>query len=498
MRVAKLHKYIAKEDMMDNLQFIRQTTEEKAGLIAGVNQGVWKCAEFGYEETESSALIADTLKQEGFSVSLGVGGIPTAIEASWGEGKPVIGILGEYDALPNLSQEAGVAEHRPIPGKRCGHGCGHSALGAGAVGAAVIIKEWLKASGSKGTVKFFGCPAEETGFGKAFMAKAGCFSGLDAALTWHPMDTNITVAARMVGYYKVRFDFKGRTAHAGMNPQDGRSALDACELMNMGVNYLREHIISQARVHYAYLDAGGDAPNVVQATASLLYFVRAPKLSDCAAILDRIKKIANGAALMTETEVKITVLGGLSDVIPNATLAKVMSDSFLEAGGPDFDEADYEVARRFLDILPEDAKAKVLAQGAKLNGISEEEFAKRPLNTAVIPFSERMLEIVATGSSDVGDVSYIVPTAQLSAATAIPGTSAHTWQFTGQVGTGIGDKGSIAAARAIALTAAKLYEDPELIEKAKAELYAETGGKYECPIPDGISYTEVNPKAEQH
>lgn len=482
---------------MDTLHFIREAAAQKAPLITQVNRAVWQSAEFGYEEAESSAHIAQTLRDEGFSVQMGAGGLPTAIEASYGAGGPVIGILGEYDALPNLSQEAGVAEARPIPGKRCGHGCGHSALGAGAVGAAVLVKEWLAASGVPGTVKFFGCPAEETGFGKAFMAKAGCFSGLDAALTWHPADMNAAVAMRMVAYYKVRFDFKGRTAHAGACPEQGRSALDACELMNVGVNYLREHIISQARVHYAYLDCGGDAPNVVQEHGSLLYFVRAPKLADSAAILERIKKIARGAALMTETEVKITVLGGMSDVVPNPTLAKLLSDCFVQAGGPDFGEEEYAIARRYLDALDAQKRAAVLAQGAKLNGLSQEEFARRPLNTVVLPFQPEMMKIVATGSSDVGDVSYLVPTAQLGAATVIPGTGAHTWQFTGQVGTGIGDKGSVAAARAIALAAARLYEQPELLKTAKEELLAETGGQYTSPIPDGISHTDVNPKAPQ-
>ncbi|WP_418454317.1 amidohydrolase [Allofournierella sp.] len=479
---------------MDTLQFIRQTAAEKAALISQVNRGVWQSAEFGYSETESSALIAQVLRGEGFAVQTGTGGLPTALEATWGQGAPVIGILGEYDALPNLSQEAGVAEPRPIPGQKCGHGCGHSALGAGAVGAALILKEWLQATGTAGTVKFFGCPAEETGFGKAFMAKAGCFAGLDAALTWHPMDMNAAMAVRTVAYYKVRFDFKGRTAHAGACPEQGRSALDACELMNVGVNYLREHIISQARVHYAYLDCGGDAPNVVQERASLLYFVRAPKLTDSAAILERIKKIAQGAALMTETEVTATVLGGLSDTVPNPTLSKLLSDSFTALGGPDFGEEEYAIARRYLAALAPEARAAVLAQGAKLNGVTEDEFALRPLNTAVIPFQPQMMAVVTTGSSDVGDVSYLVPTAQLTAATAIPGTGPHTWQFTGQVGTSIGDKGSQAAARAIALAAARLFEQPALLETAKQELLAETGGRYQSPIPSGISYTDVNPK----
>lgn len=477
--------------------FIRDTARQKAACIDRLNRAIWDLAEFGYEEQGSSQLIADTLRAEGFAVETGIGGIPTALCASYGSGKPVIGILGEYDALPGLSQQAGVAAPSPIPGQACGHGCGHSALGAGAAGAAILVKEWLAATGNSGTVKFFGCPAEETGFGKAFLVKAGCFDGLDAAFSWHPMDINAPMNVRTVAYYKVRFDFHGRTSHAGAAPEQGRSALDACELMNVGVNYLREHVISSARIHYAYLDCGGDAPNVVQENASLLYFVRAPRLEQAAQILERVKKIAQGAALMTETEATITVLGGISDCVPNQALAQLLSDSYQAMGAPDWTEEDLQVARRFLDALPQEQRAAVVRRGAQLNGVSEEEFTKAPLHNRVIPFAPSMMDRLMTGSSDVGDVSYQVPTAQLTAAVGIPGTGAHTWQLTAQVGSSIGGTASVAAARAIALAAARLCGQPELLESAKAQLLQETGGKYLCPIPDGIRYTDVNPKAKQ-
>ena len=261
--------------------------------------------------------------------------------------------------------------------------------------------------------------------------------------------------------------------------------------MNVGVNYLREHIISNARVHYAYLDVGGQAPNVVQDHAALLYFVRAPKLSQSAEIMERINNCARGAALMTGTEVSIKVLGGLCDLIPNRAAAQILSDAYVDMGGPEFDETDYEIARRFLAILPDDKKQQIISNGAKYNGISEEEFAERPLNTAVRPFDPAMMNIIMTGSTDVGDVSYIVPTAQLGAATAIPGTGAHTWQMTAQVGTSIGDKGALAAASAIALACARVYEDPSVCEEAKKELLAATGGKYTSPIPDDITYDQA-------
>ena len=465
---------------MEKKQFICDMVAEKADVIAGINQAVWDFAEFGYHEEKSAEKIKEVLRVEGFEVESGLAGIATSFVGRFGSGKPVIGILAE------LSQEAGVARPCPISGKEYGHGCGHSALGAGAVGAAIAVKEYLKKTGQPGTVELYGCPAEETGFGKTFMVKDHCFDHLDMAFCWHPMDGNMSMSVRTVAYYKVRFDFKGRTAHAGAAPHLGRSALDACELMNVGVNYLREHIISDARVHYAYLDCGGKAPNVVQERGSLLYFVRAPKLSQCSEILERIKKIAKGAALMTETEVEIKVLGGMSDNIPNPTASRLLSDAFLETGAPDFGEKEYAIAREFLAIMPEEQRARVIANGAKQNGISPEEFARRPLNTFILPYSDGMRSKVMTGSSDVGDVSYRVPTAQITAAVGVPETGAHTWQMTAQVGSSIGDKASLAVSRAIALACVKVYEDPSVIGQAKKELLEETGGVYISPIPDGI------------
>ncbi|OUQ15487.1 aminobenzoyl-glutamate utilization protein B [Lachnoclostridium sp. An14] len=470
---------------MDNKERIRQIAEEKAGVIGQMNRDVWSYAESGYKEFKSAAKLEEVLREEGFQVEAGIADIETAFVGTYGNGGPVIGIMGEYDALPNLSQQAGVAKRCPIEGQSYGHGCGHSALGAGAVGAALIVKKFLEDTGMPGTIKVFGCPAEEAGFGKGFMAKAGCFDGLDMAFSWHPMDMNMCFP-RSVANYKVRFDFKGKTSHAGASPELGRSALDACELMNVGVNYLREHVVSDARIHYAYLDCGGDAPNIVQGHASVLYFVRAPRLSMSAEILERIKKIAQGAALMTETEVSVKVLGGLSDFIPNPTASTLLSDAFIAQGGPDFGEEEYAIAREFLAAMPEEQREKSLAAGAKMNGLTKEEFAKRPLNTTVIPYTEKVRESLSTGSTDVGDVSYLVPTGQYTAAVGIPGTGPHTWQFAAQVGTSIGDKASVAIARAMAYACTFVYEKPELAGQAKKELLEETGGVYNCPIPDDV------------
>ena len=471
---------------MEKKQTICNIATQKEDVIAGINQAVWNYAEYGYQEEKSAAKIVETLRKEGFEVEEGIAEIPTAFVGRFGSGKPVIGILAEYDALPELSQRAGVASPCPIEGKKFGHGCGHSALGAGAAGAAIIVKEYLKNHQMSGTVELYGCPAEETGFGKAFMVKAGCFDHLDMAFSWHPMDKNSVWGTRAVAYYKVRFNFKGLTAHAGGAPHLGRSALDACELMNVGVNYLREHIITDARVHYAYLDCGGEAPNIVQDHASLLYFVRAPRLAQSAEILERIKKIAQGAALMTETSVEIKVLGGLSDNIPNNTASKLLSDAYQETGAPDFGEEEFIIARKFLDAMSPEQRERVIKKGAKDNGVTEEEFAAHPLNTSIVPYTPAMRNILMTGSTDVGDVSYRVPTGQITAATGVPETGAHTWQMTAQVGSSIGDKASVAAARAIALACVKVYENPSLTEIAKQELLDETGGEYLSPIPDDV------------
>ncbi|HJC65228.1 MAG TPA: hypothetical protein H9931_00705 [Candidatus Enterocloster excrementigallinarum] len=284
----------------------------------------------------------------------------------------------------------------------------------------------------------------------------------------------------------MRFDFTGTSSHASSAPEQGRSALDACELMNVGVNYLREHVPSSVRIHYAYLDCGGDAPNVVQSHASLLYYVRSPRLSLCGEILERVKKIAQGAAMMTETEVKIRVLGGLNDYIPNPTASKLIADAFVAFGGPDFDEEEFAIARKFLVAMPEEERKKAIAAGAKLNGLSQEEFAARPLSTAAEHYSEKVRETLMPGSTDVGDVSHIAPTGQYMVSAVVMGTGDHTWQFTAQIGTSIGDKAGQAIARAIALACAQVYENPVLAEQARKELLEETGGVYISPIPDGM------------
>ena len=470
---------------MDSKTRIHEIAEEKASVIAGMNQAVWDYAEFGYQEVKSAAYLTGVLEKEGFQVERGVAGMDTAFVGTYGSGKPVIGILGEYDALPNLSQKAGVAKRCPIEGKHYGHGCGHSALGAGAVGAALIVKQFLEEAGLPGTVKIFGCPAEETGFGKCFMVKEHCFDDLDLCFSWHPMDSNMCFP-RSVAYYKVRFDFTGRTSHAGGAPELGRSALDACELMNVGVNYLREHIISDARIHYAYRDVGGIAPNVVQGHSCVHYFVRAPKSWQVQEIYKRVIDVAEGAAKMTGTEMTYELYAGLSDYIPNHVLSEVLHESMEEIGAPDFDEKDFELARKFFFETATEAEleAKKADLKKKFGAENLEKILEHPLHTTIAPLV--WTGAVLPGSTDVGDASYVVPTAQLSEATATLGTASHTWQMTAHGNTEIAHKAMLTAGKSLALAGIKMMENPELVKKARDEWMEETGGVYECPIPKEI------------
>lgn len=469
---------------MSELEIIRELVRENEDVIGDLNRKIWGFAEGGYDEYQSCKVLIDALEKEGFSVTRGAAGIETAFIAQSGSGHPVIGITAEYDSLPGLSQKAGVAEKDPvIPGGN-GHGCGHSALAAGSAGAAIVVARWLREKGLPGTIRLYGTPAEESGFGKVFMARAGCFEELDAVFTWHPGDMNAVSYNRMTANIRIQYDFRGVSAHAAAAPDRGRSALDACELMNVGVNYLREHVPSAVRMHYAYLDCGGNAPNVVQDHSSLLYIIRAPKLSTVSEVAERVDDVARGAALMTGTSVEIRKLGGMSDVIPNAELSGVISGCMKEAGGPWFTEEDYAVARRFMQAIPEGARAGVAGAAAAVNGISAEEFEKRPLNTAVRLMDESRRDFVVSASSDVGDLSYLVPTAQFNAAVCIPSTAVHTWQMTAQAGTGIGDRGAAWAALILAMSCAKVYLDPSVAERAKAELLRETSGAYVSPLPD--------------
>ncbi|MBO1678977.1 amidohydrolase [Bittarella massiliensis (ex Durand et al. 2017)] len=470
---------------MEAKSIVKEAVAKRVPALRELHQRIWESAELGYEEIKSALALRDFMASEGFAVETGVAGIPTAFVASYGSGKPIIGILAEYDALSQLSQQPGCPTKDPIPGQEGGHGCGHSALGTGSAAAAVAIKDYLEATGKSGTVKLYGCPAEENGWGKTFMARAGLFDELDCAFTWHPSYDNGVWSTSSLANVSVKFKFAGRTAHAAAAPHAGRSALDSCEIMNVGVNYLREHVIPEARMHYAYLDVGGTSPNVVQDHACVHYFLRAPKSAQVQEILARVKDIAKGAALICGTECICEIQSGMSDYIPNPTMSAVIQESLTELGAPEFDGADQALATQFFQSLPEESRQQVLAGLARRFGEERaREIAAAPLEETISPLV--LTKVAMPGSTDVGDVSYVTPTAQATLAGFCIGTTPHTWQVTGQIGSSIGEKCYLKAGEVLALSAAKVIDQPELCQQAREELLAETGGVYDCPAPDDV------------
>ena len=434
--------------------FMNRREEEFAGL----SREIWNYAETGMEEKRSASALCQALKENGFRVEKNLAGIPTAFVGSCGEGSPVIGFLGEFDALEGLSQRAGIAEKEPEEGCGNGHGCGHNLLGCGSLAAAVAVKEYMEEQGLKGTVRYYGCPGEEEGCGKVHMAKAGCFLGLDAALTWHPMDFNGIEGKGSLADLCMSFHFTGKSAHASSCPHMGRSALDALELLNIASNFMREHIIPEARIHYAITDAGGTAPNVIPARASAAYEVRAPKREQAEELKERLIRAAQGAAMMTDTEVEVEDGNSYSDYIPNDCLNRVAWEQLQKVELPVYTEKERELAARLRLTFSENAR----------NGRGErKERREEPIVRNLVPYE-------GTGgclpvSTDVGDVSYLVPTVQLYTACCASGTPGHSWQMVSQTGCSIGEKGMITAAKVLALTALRLFEKPELLKGAWEE-----------------------------
>lgn len=471
--------------MGNSKEKISELVERKRKLFIRVSDEIWKNPELGFKEYKSSKILMETLEKEGFSVQKGIAGIPTAFKAVWGTGSPVIGFLGEYDALASMSQMAEVSEKVPVKEGAPGHGCGHNLLGAGSLAAAVAAKDFLEENKKEGTIVYFGCPAEEAGCGKTFMAREGAFNCLDVALTWHPNTCNAIWSASSLSEVDVLFKFKGKTAHAAACPHLGRSALDAAELMNIGVNFLREHVIDQARIHYAFLDTGGTAPNVVQDSATLYYYIRAPKKSQVDEIFPRVIKIAQGAAMMTETMVSVEIESGISNFIPNHILSEVMGECNVEMGGILFSEESKKFAEEIYKTISAEDKAIIAETFSAMTGIEEsEELAKVKLLGDAFPYKEN--SYCMQGSTDVGDVSYVVPTAQMVAATAVQGTPGHSWQQTSQACSPIAHEGLVYAGKVMAYTAVKLFENSELLEKAKEEHRKSVQSGYVCPIPDDV------------
>ena len=440
---------------------------------------IWGMPEIAYTEFKSSAEHTKMLRDEGFAVTEGPAGIPTAVIGEAGQGGPVIAFLGEYDALPGLSQEANIAEPRPLEGNGYGHGCGHNMLGSAALLAATALKNYLAENKLPGTVRYYGCPAEEGGAAKAFMVRDGLFDDVDAAITWHPAALTRVDEAKSLANTRIDFTFKGRASHAAAAPHLGRSALDAVELMNVGVNYLREHVPADSRIHYAMIDGGGIAPNVVQARAKVRYAVRSRDIHGMKALNQRVIEVAKGAAMMTGTEVEVVILSAVSNLLPNTPMEEAMHANLERLGPVPFDADDRAFAAQIQATLSEeDIASDYLRCGVEAR-------ADTPLCDFIVPMDSVGEPMI--GSTDVGDVSWAVPTVQARVATHAIGSPGHSWQITAQGKAPAAKKGMVYAAKAMAGTAVDLLNDPKLLERAKADHQARLARMpYASPIPADV------------
>lgn len=443
----------------------------KAETAAGLESGyglykqnalaIWNYAEVGYKEIQSSRLHMQILLDNGFTVDSVVAKIPTAFVATFGSGTPVIGILAEYDALPGLSQQA-VPEKQPVVGKDAGHGCGHHLFGTASVAAGIAIKKLIAEKKITGTIKVYGCPAEEGGSGKVYMVRAGLFNDVDVVLHWHPDDENSVTMTSALANSSAKFRFYGASAHASAAPEKGRSSLDAVEAMDYMVNMMREHVPQETRIHYVITN-GGKAPNVVPDFAEVYYYVRHPKRDQLKTIFDRVIKTANAAAMGTETKMEYEIIGGTHDLLLNRSLAVVMQKNLERVGGVHYNETEINFARKIQTTFDQPPSIDSAAFVKPLKDLTD----------------------AGGGSTDVGDVSYVVPTVGLRAATWVPGTAAHSWQAVACGGTDIGMKGMMVAAKTLALTAIDLYTNPALIVQAKAEFIRSRGSyQYEALLGD--------------
>lgn len=434
------------EDVIKNL-------DSKTKTYSQIAQNIWEFAELGYQEEKSSRLLQETLNDSGFTIEKGVANIPTAFIAEYGSGKPVIAILGEYDALPGLSQQA-IAEKKSTE-HVAGHACGHHLFGTASTAAAIAVKDWMVSNKTKGTIRFYGTPAEEGGGAKVYMSREGLFKDVDIVLHWHPSSQNAASAAAALANISAKFRFYGVSAHAAGAPEKGRSALDGIEAMNAMVNMMREHIPQEARIHYIITD-GGKAPNVVPDFAEVYYYARHNKRDVVRNIFNRIVKAAEGAALGTETTMDYEIVNGVHELLPNLTLQKIVHRNLTQIGGIDYNEEE----KVFADKI-----AVTLGQKSA------------NLETAKIiqPYKETAR---AYGSTDVGDVSFVVPTVGFRTATWVPGTAAHSWQAVAAGGTSIGKKGMMVAAKTLTLTAIELFANTDLIKKAETEFIERRGADF--------------------
>ena len=433
---------------------VTQTLDARADEYFDVAHQIWGWAELGYQEEKSSALLQQVLTNEGFSVESGIVGIPTAFVAEYGSGTPVIGILAEFDALPGLSQKA-TPVREPLVNDGSGHACGHHLFGAASVGAAVAVKDWLAASGHSGTIRLYGTPAEEGGAGKVYLVREGLFNDVDAVLHWHPSDQNDASPATTLANRSAKFRFYGRSTHAAGAPERGRSALDGVEAMNMMTNLLREHVPQETRIHYV-ITRGGLAPNVVPDYAEVYYYVRHPFAQTLEEIFPRVVQAAEGAALGTGTTMDYEIIHGLHSVLPNEVLSYAILANMESVGGVKYDAEE----QKFAEEIRKTLDATSIPLGSE---------------TTIQPFAPRTTK----GSTDVGDVSYMVPTAGFNTATWVPGTAAHSWQAVAAGGMSIGKKGLVLASKVLAMTAIDLVLDEKLLLAAREEFEQRRGSDFE-------------------
>ena len=432
------------------IKIINELESQKSNY-AKIAFQIWEWAELGYQEEKSSALLKKTLSDAGFTIQTDVAKIPTAFIAEYGSGHPIIGILAEYDALPGISQKA-IPMRDPLITRGAGHACGHHLFGTASIAAGITIKNWIKTNKIKGTVRVYGTPAEEGGAGKVYMVRAGLFNNVDAVLHWHPSSNNNANPGSSLANKSAKFRFYGESSHAAASPERGRSALDGVESMNQMVNMLREHVPQETRIHYV-ITRGGEAPNVVPAFAEVFYYVRNPEVANVKTIFERVVKAAKGAAIGTETTMDYEIIHGLYNLLPNETLSEVMYKNLVTVGGVIYNDVEINFAKKILDTYDGDYRIESVEE------ITSYTTEKRNVG----------------GSTDVGDVSWKVPTAGMSAATWVPGTSAHTWQAVAAGGTSIGIKGMLIAAKTIALTAQDIFTDSDIIIRAKKELEERIG-----------------------
>ena len=467
---------------MDQISFITDYLDQHSRDYMEMSDAIWEYAEHRFQEHKSAAQQQAYLAALGFRIRADLAGEETAFIAEYGEGKPTLAFCGEYDALAGLSQQAGVPRREPLPEQPYGHGCGHNLLGTGCLAAAAALKACMEREGLPGTVRYYGCPAEENAGGKAFLVRDGLFDDCDIALYWHPFAYNQVVYGSSNANFRVFFTFHGTAAHAASAPHLGRSALDAVELMNVGVNYMREHMIDEARVHYAVTDTGGNAPNVVQRQAQVLYAIRAPELGQVRHLYDRIVKIAQGAALMTETAVEVKQVASYANMISNTVICRQMEKYFAQLPPVQYTQEELDFARQFKETLLEEDREGLESGAAAFFGrkLAREQLAQ-PIYTAM---AENNKHVAMKGSADLGDVSWKVPAAYFYGTTWAAGTPPHSWQAAAQGKSSIAHKGMLHAAKVLSCVGYDFLTDSGLVRRAKAELLETLDGReYVCPLP---------------